>query len=54
MANTTFEDLPEIDSRSESPDITVDLTTNSSDYERQYHGVEDSEYFLPSDTEEQD
>ncbi|KAJ3093973.1 hypothetical protein HK100_006329 [Physocladia obscura] len=39
-----------------SPDVDVHLVTSISgaDFTRQYHGVEDSEYFLPSDIGEQD
>ncbi|KAJ3087603.1 hypothetical protein HK100_008318, partial [Physocladia obscura] len=48
-----------ITSNSESPDFpgsTIRLATSLSDTDltREYHGVEDSEYFLPSDVDEQD
>ncbi|KAJ3093682.1 hypothetical protein HK100_006490, partial [Physocladia obscura] len=40
----------------DSPEATIKLITSLSDSDitREYHGVEDSEYFLPSDIEEQD
>ncbi|KAJ3141428.1 hypothetical protein HK100_006857 [Physocladia obscura] len=40
----------------DSPDTTIRLVTSLSDNDltREYHGVEDSEYFLPSDVDEQD
>ncbi|KAJ3112343.1 hypothetical protein HK100_002372, partial [Physocladia obscura] len=48
-----------ITSRIESPDIsdtTIQLVTSlsESDLTREYHGVEDSEYYMPSDVDEQD
>ncbi|KAJ3099271.1 hypothetical protein HK100_004917, partial [Physocladia obscura] len=41
---------------SDFEDATIHLATSLSDSDltREYHGIEDSEYFLPSDIDEQD